>query len=113
MSLSLTQAAFDPSRRLVLLGQFESMVGEVIRLRAHGSDGVTIARAQGAADGFARALVTSGLASDAELLAAAQAARRGGAGPATRAIEVVESAATLIDVGRAGRSSESVARVVA
>jgi hypothetical protein len=113
MSLSLSQATFDPSRRLVLLGQFESMVGEVVRLRTHGSDGVEIARAQGAADGFARALISSGIASDADLLQAAQAARRGGAGPATRTIEATESAATLIDSRRVTLPSEQPARVVA
>jgi len=107
MSLSLTQATFDPSRRLDLLGQFEAMVGEVLRLRARGSEGVEIARAQGAADGFARALTTLGIASDADLLKAAQAARRGGVGPATRVLEVTDSSAELLDRGR------SAARVVA
>gem|GEM_PF-2069775 len=96
MAKNLSSMTFEPSRRLDLLAEFESLVGEVVRLRNRGSPGTDIARAQGAADGFARAISTLGLATDADLLLCAQQARRGGAGPATRKIDLTDSGAELI-----------------
>ena len=96
MTKHLSESTFESSRRLDLLAEFESLVGAVIRLRGCGSAGTDIARAQGAADGFARAITTLGLVSDADLLEAAQKARRGGTGPATRSIDLSDSGAELI-----------------
>lgn len=100
MAKNLSPVTFEPSRRLELLAEFESLVGEVVRLRVRGSPGTDIARAQGAADGFARAISTLGLATDADLLLCAQRARRGGAGPATRRVDLTESSAELIAPSR-------------
>lgn len=95
MAKSPAEPSFEPTRPLELLAQFESLVGEVIRLCAQGSAGVDVARAQGAADGFARALVTAGLASEKDLLRVAQSARRGGA-PGTRSLAPQQDTAELL-----------------
>jgi len=97
MAKSPSLASFEPTRASELMAAFTSLVGEVIRLRREGSAGVDIARAQGAADGFARALTSAGLASERDLLRAAQAARHGGTGPATRSMELIDSEAELVD----------------
>jgi len=93
-------SSFEPQTAADLLAQYESLALAVVHLRCHGSTGTEIARAQGAVDGFGRALLTAGLASERDLLLAAQSARRGGSGPATRVLVAADGAElTLRRVG--------------
>lgn len=57
------------------LKKLRGLVAELYEMRYTGDDAVRIARAQGVADGYMRALSDLGIASDAELLSVVSGAR--------------------------------------
>ena len=71
-----------------LLSQIRSLVADVTRARFEGGLRSKLARAHGYADGYMRALLDGGFATNRELLALVADERAAVRGPATREIEL-------------------------
>lgn len=77
----------EPSApRDALLGNLRGMLRSLFVVREQGVSHARIARAHGYTDGFMKALVQAGIASERELLGIVQEERRKVAGPATRTV---------------------------
>jgi len=70
-----------------LLVNLRSMLAEAFRLRNDGASYANLARSQGRVDGYIRALIDAGIATEEELLALVTDQRRVVDGPATTEFE--------------------------
>lgn len=69
-----------------MLVNLRSMLSEAFRLRNEGASYAILARSQGRVDGYMRALIDGGIATEKELLALVTDQRRVVDGPATREV---------------------------
>jgi hypothetical protein len=72
-----------PSAKSELLSTLRTLLRDALRLQAEGAGCLRLGRAQGSADGFMRALLETGVAPSAELLAIVAEERAARSGPAT------------------------------
>ncbi len=78
-------------KKEALLQSLRTLLRASFELRRQGALNEKQAKAQGYADGYLRALVDAGIASERELLVFVQDVRRGVEGPSTVAVSVDES----------------------
>ncbi len=76
-----------------MLNNLRTMLTEVFRLRNEGASSANLAHSQGLVDGYIRALIDSGVATQKELLKIVAEQRRAVDGPATRELASEESLA--------------------
>jgi hypothetical protein len=81
-------------RKGEMLAELKQMLNEALSAQAAGSSYTKLAKAQGAVDGYMRAMLDSGLATKQELLELVAAERARVNGPATREM-LLETAAEI------------------
>ena len=79
--------------KIEMMWELRKMLRDVLVLRGQGTGQPRLARAQGMIDGYMRALLDGGLASKEELLTLVAEEREAASGPATRTLELADSAA--------------------
>lgn len=72
-------------------GALRSLLAASFRLQSEGGRAEKLAELRGQADGYMRALIDSGLATERELLEVVRLARHGEAGPAVRTVTFDDS----------------------
>ena len=75
-----------PSAKAEMLSTLRTLLRDALTLQHEGAGCLRLGRAQGIADGFLRALLESGMAPSAELLAIVAEERAARSGPATRVL---------------------------
>lgn len=88
--LPSSESAPAPAREGAF-GALRSLLGASFRLQQEGARAEKLAELRGQADGYMRALLDAGLASERELLEIVRQARHGEAGPAVRTVVFDES----------------------
>lgn len=91
MNAVTRQSEVSTMSKSQLLAELEQHLSGMLRLQAQGSSGNQISWARGRVDGFVRALLAVGIASEADVLQVIREARRGSGGPATGPIVFDES----------------------
>ncbi|MDI1436639.1 MULTISPECIES: hypothetical protein [Polyangium] len=81
-------------RKSEMLAELKQMLNEALRAQSAGASHTKLAKAQGAVDGYMRALLDSGVATKQELLELVAAERARVNGPATREM-LLETAAEI------------------
>jgi hypothetical protein len=72
-----------PSAKSEMLSTLRALLRDALKLQAEGAGCLRLGRAQGAADGFMRALIEAGVAPSSEVLAIVAEERVARSGPAT------------------------------
>jgi hypothetical protein len=81
-------------RKSEMLAELKQMLNEALRVQSAGASYAKLAKAQGAVDGYMRALLDSGVATKQELLELVASERARVNGPATREM-LLETAAEI------------------